>query len=119
MVTTAYRIIGENRPSRWLVTCDHASNRVPADIAGGSLGLSPADMDRHIAYDPGAAGLAVSFVSAATEGHFRLIEKRVGRRVPREQVPGFEPTETAVPAPAAGGVKGRRPSKKDKLRART
>jgi hypothetical protein len=24
-----------------------------------------------------------------------------------------------VPAPAAGGVKGRRPSKKDKLRART
>ena len=65
----------------------------------------------------GAAGLAVSLVSAATEGHFRLIEKRVGRRVPREQVPGFEPTETAAPAPAAGGVKGRRPSKKDKLRA--
>ena len=65
----------------------------------------------------GAAGLAVSFVSAATEGHFRLIEKRVGRRMPREQVPGFEPTETAPPAPAAGGVKGRRPSKKDKLRA--
>jgi superfamily II DNA/RNA helicase len=67
----------------------------------------------------GAAGLAVSFVSAATEAHFRLIEKRLGRRVPREQVPGFEPTEIAVPAPAAGGVKGRRPSKKDKLRART
>jgi superfamily II DNA/RNA helicase len=65
----------------------------------------------------GAAGLAVSFVSATTEGHFRLIEKRVGRRVPREQVPGFEPTEVAAPAPAAGGVKGRRPSKKDKLRA--
>jgi len=65
----------------------------------------------------GAAGLAVSFVSAATEGHFRLIEKRVGRRVPREQVPGFEPTQTAAPAAAAGGVKGRRPSKKDKLRA--
>ena len=65
----------------------------------------------------GAAGLAVSFVSAATEAHFRLIEKRLGRRVPREQVPGFEPTETAAPAPATGGVKGRRPSKKDKLRA--
>ena len=65
----------------------------------------------------GAAGLAVSLVSAATEGHFRLIEKRVGRRVPREQVPGFEPTEVAAPAAAAGGVKGRRPSKKDKLRA--
>jgi ATP-dependent RNA helicase RhlE len=69
----------------------------------------------------GAAGLAVSFVSAATEAHFRLIEKRQGRRVPREQVPGFEPKETIEHAPAPsrgnGGVKGRRPSKKDKLRA--
>ena len=65
----------------------------------------------------GAPGLAVSFVSAATQAHLRLIEKRQGRRVPREQVPGFEPTEAATPAPAAGGVKGRRPNKKDKLRA--
>ncbi len=65
----------------------------------------------------GAAGLAVSFVSAATEAHFRLIEKRQGRRVPREQVAGFEPKELASPASATGGVKGRRPSKKDKLRA--
>jgi superfamily II DNA/RNA helicase len=65
----------------------------------------------------GAAGQAVSFVSAATEAHFRLIEKRLGRRVQREQVPGFEPTQTAAPAPTTGGVKGRRPSKKDKLRA--
>lgn len=65
----------------------------------------------------GAAGLAVSFVSAATEAHFRLIEKRQGQRVPREQVAGFEPTETAPPQAAGGGVKGRRPSRKDKLRA--
>jgi predicted N-formylglutamate amidohydrolase len=57
---TAYRIIGADRPSRWLITCDHASNRIPADIGGGSLGISPADMNRHIAYDPGAAGLAVA-----------------------------------------------------------
>lgn len=70
----------------------------------------------------GAAGLAVSFVSAGTEAHFRLIEKRQGRRVARERIAGYEPVETAVemavPPPAAGGgVKGRRPSKKDKLRA--
>lgn len=73
----------------------------------------------------GAEGLAVSFVTAATEAHFRLIEKRQGRRISREQIPGFEPTET-VPAtglsapdaaPGNGGIKGRRPSKKDKLRA--
>jgi ATP-dependent RNA helicase RhlE len=65
----------------------------------------------------GAEGLAVSFVSAATEGHFRLIEKRQARRVPREQIAGFEPTELAPADAATGGVKGRRPSKKDKLRA--
>jgi ATP-dependent RNA helicase RhlE len=66
----------------------------------------------------GESGLAVSFVSAGTEAHFRLIEKRQHLALPREQVPGFEPTEVEVaPAPGAGGIKGKRPSKKDKLRA--
>ena len=70
----------------------------------------------------GASGLAVSFVSADTEAHWRLIEKRQGLTIPREQVPGFEPTRTetiAAPAaaPGTGGIKGKRPSKKDKLRA--
>ena len=65
----------------------------------------------------GATGLAVSFVSAATEAHFRLIEKRQGQRVPRQQVAGFEPREVTAPAPdPTGGVKGRRKSRKDKLR---
>ena len=65
----------------------------------------------------GASGVAVSFVSAETEAHFRLIEKRQGERVPREQVPGFERAHTAADAPpATGGIKGRRKSKKDKLR---
>lgn len=57
MPETAYEIIGEDRPARWLVTCDHASNRVPDWVAGGNLGLSAEDMARHIAYDVGAAGL--------------------------------------------------------------
>jgi ATP-dependent RNA helicase RhlE len=66
----------------------------------------------------GASGLAVSFVSPDTEAHFRLIEKRQGLSLPREQMPGFEPTtEVAVAVPGAGGIKGKRPSKKDKLRA--
>jgi ATP-dependent RNA helicase RhlE len=65
----------------------------------------------------GAGGLAVSFVSADTEAHFRLIEKRQGQRVLRERVAGFEPTASVAPAPAGtGGVKGRRKSRKDKLR---
>lgn len=70
----------------------------------------------------GASGLAVSFVTADAEAHFRLIEKRQHLSLPREQVPGFEPIEvaTATAKPVAGnggGIKGKRPSKKDKLRA--
>lgn len=58
MTNEPFTIIGPDRPARWLVTCDHATNRVPACIGGGSLGISAADMARHIAYDVGAAGLA-------------------------------------------------------------
>ena len=88
----------------------------------------------------GLTGQAVSFICAdapGSEPHFRLIEKRQGQRVPREQVAGFEPAaappvlaeDTAAgAAPQAGdphgdpnvdqngGIKGRRKSKKDKLR---
>ncbi|MDT8857274.1 N-formylglutamate amidohydrolase [Paracoccaceae bacterium Fryx2] len=57
MTRPPFEILGEDRPSRWLVTCDHASNRVPDDVGGGSLGIGAADMARHIAWDVGAAGL--------------------------------------------------------------
>ena len=55
---SAFEIVGADRPSRWLVTCDHASSRVPVQVAGGDLGLPAAEMGRHIAYDLGAAGVA-------------------------------------------------------------
>ena len=68
----------------------------------------------------GLRGMAVSFVTAENAAHFALIEKRNALQVVRETVAGFEP-EVALPTvsrdQAAGGVKGRRPSKKDKLRA--
>jgi superfamily II DNA/RNA helicase len=70
----------------------------------------------------GASGVAVSFVSAATEAHFRLIENRNRFRLARERLPGFEPSgatpmaaRTSSPG-TGGGVKGKRKSKKDKLR---
>ena len=70
----------------------------------------------------GAGGVAISFVSADTEAHFRLIEKRQHLSLPFEQIAGFEPTSVSTPAspsavPGTGGIKGKRPSKKDKLRA--
>ena len=68
----------------------------------------------------GESGMAISFVSAATEAHWRLIEKRQNLRTLREQIAGFEPVEVQPPNPAdplsTGGIKGKRPSKKDKLR---
>lgn len=54
----AFEIIGETLPGRWLITCDHASNRVPPCVNGGDLGLTEDDMARHIAYDVGAAGVS-------------------------------------------------------------
>lgn len=57
MTDLPYHILGADRPSRWLVTCDHATNRVPPCIGGGSLGIAPQDMGRHIAYDVGAASV--------------------------------------------------------------
>jgi ATP-dependent RNA helicase RhlE len=68
----------------------------------------------------GESGMAISFISADTQAHFRLIEKRQSLNVPREQVAGFEPVEIEQVNPADpssnGGIKGKRPSKKDKLR---
>jgi predicted N-formylglutamate amidohydrolase len=40
----------------FLIVCDHASNHLPAEFGG--LGLGAADLVRHIAWDPGALGVA-------------------------------------------------------------
>ena len=51
-----YEITGGISPD-WVIICDHASNRVPFEVAEGDLGLAPDDMARHIAYDVGAEGV--------------------------------------------------------------
>ena len=90
-------------------------------VVNHDLARSPTDHVHRIGRTgrAGVSGVAVSFVPAAAEAHFRLIEKRQGVRVPRERIAGFEPVEVAAadaPAPG-GGIKGKRPNKKDKLRA--
>ncbi|WP_300519569.1 N-formylglutamate amidohydrolase [Aliiroseovarius sp.] len=60
MTYLPFHVFGEDRPARWLVTCDHAANTVPQEVNGGDLGLSPEDMARHIAFDPGAAGVTLA-----------------------------------------------------------
>jgi len=73
----------------------------------------------------GESGLAISFVCPDTQPHWQLIVKRQSLAVSLETEPGFEASgapKALVPcAPGAldphGGIKGKRPSKKDKLRA--
>lgn len=71
----------------------------------------------------GNAGLAVSLVcaDAANQAHFKLIQKRCELAIELEQIPGFLPSPAAAAQIAVhdsnGGIKGRRPNKKDKLRA--
>ena len=57
MTDEPFEIIGMGNPGRWLLTCDHATNIVPDWVNGGDLGLPEDDMERHIAYDIGAAGV--------------------------------------------------------------
>ncbi len=40
----------------FVIVCEHASNRLPRAL--GNLGLAPGDLERHIAWDLGAADLA-------------------------------------------------------------
>ncbi len=125
------QVIAELRKGQWdvVVTTDLAARgldiaQLPV-VVNYDLPRSAVDYVHRIGRTgrAGASGLALSFVSAATEAQLRLIEKRQGLQLAREVVAGFEPTpDSASPVdravvPGTGGVKGRRPSKKDKLRA--
>jgi superfamily II DNA/RNA helicase len=108
---------------RVLVATDVAARgldilQLPA-VVNYDLPRSPVDYLHRIGRTgrAGETGVAISFVSAATEAHFRLIEKRNKLAIVREQIAGFVPVELDVPpGDPHGGVTGRRKSKKDKLR---
>jgi len=122
-------VLTEFKEERWevVVTTDLAARGI--DIAqlpvvvNYDLPRSATDYTHRIGRTgrAGASGEAVSFVTAATLAHWQLIQKRAQVQLPLEVLEGFEPTE--VPPPSSplndgtGGIKGKRPSKKDKLRA--
>ena len=91
--------------------------RLPV-VVNYELPRSPADYIHRIGRTgrAGEKGVAVSFVTAGATAHFNLIEKRNGLSLAREVIAGFEPTEEVLKASGKGGIKGRRKSKKDKLR---
>ena len=114
-----------------LVATDVAARGLHIDelpaVVNYDLPRSPVDYLHRIGRTgrAGESGVAVSFISADNHAHFRLIEQRHRLQLEREQIPGFEPVELLVPSPDAlggpgspgGGIKGKRPNKKDKLRA--
>ena len=92
-------------------------------VINAELPRSPQDYTHRIGRTgrAGLAGTAISLIDADSRAHFRLIEKRLGMQLPREQLAGYPATDTPAPRLAAaddnGGIKGKRMSKKDKLRA--
>jgi ATP-dependent RNA helicase RhlE len=130
------QVLEEFKSGRWdmLVTTDLAARGL--DISGlpvvvnYDLPRSPVDYTHRIGRTgrAGSSGLALSLVSAETLPHWNLIAKRQGLQLEAETVAGFEPLQPLVSAasqparpgklpPGTGGIKGKRPSKKDKLRA--
>jgi predicted N-formylglutamate amidohydrolase len=74
--SNAVKVTNPEGSSPYVLVCDHASNFVPPFY--GTLGLEPADLDRHIAWDPGALPVARRMAAALDA---TLIESCVSRLV--------------------------------------
>jgi len=86
------------------------------------LPRSPADYIHRIGRSgrAGREGLAISFITLENSEHFKLIEKRAKIKLEREQIKGFELVGTVIKKEKGKApVKGKRKSKKDKLREQT
>ena len=56
------RVTNPGGSSPFVLTCDHASDFIPAEF--GTLGLAAEDLSRHIAWDPGALPVATRMARA-------------------------------------------------------
>ena len=131
---TRTEVLQELKDKRWevVIATDLAARGL--DIAqlpvviNYDLPRSPTDSIHRIGRTgrAGESGIAISFITPESEAHFQLIEKRQHLQLPRERIDGFEPAPidpsltaaaTSPASPENGGIKGKRPSKKDKLRA--
>jgi predicted N-formylglutamate amidohydrolase len=73
-MSEAWQIIGTPSEGGILVVCDHASNHVPPEI---DLGIDPALLNEHIAYDIGVAGVAHYLVEVAGHAAFLAANSRL------------------------------------------
>jgi len=68
--------LGRHAPSNFVIVVDHASRRIPRAL--GDLGLPPDQLERHIAWDIGALGVARRMAEAL---HAPLIAQNYSRLV--------------------------------------
>ena len=122
-------VLQEFKDARWevLVTTDLAARGIDIaklpTVVNYDLPRSATDYIHRMGRTgrAGEKGEVLSFVTAAALAHWNVIQKRQGAALALEVMEGFAPTDTPPPPPklndGTGGIKGRRPSKKDKLRS--
>ena len=96
---SAFRILRPQGKGRFIIFCDHASNRVPAELQ--NLGLPAFELDRHIAWDIGAAGVTTELsdildAPAILCGTSRLVVDCNRQRYAHDLIPEMS-DGTAVP----------------------
>ena len=124
------QVLEEFKNQQWqvLITTDLAARGIHVDalpvVVNYDLPRSATDYVHRIGRTgrAGLSGVAISFVTPLTEAHWKLIAKRHALDVPLQTLAEYPVTET-VPERQPhedgnnGGIKGKRMSKKDKLRA--
>ncbi|MBL4632414.1 MAG: DEAD/DEAH box helicase, partial [Kofleriaceae bacterium] len=113
----------KNKKQQVLVATDLACRGIDISelscVVNFDLPRSPNDYVHRIGRTgrAGQSGVAISFVDHETEAHFRLIEKRANICLEREQIEGFKMSPREFnPDTVKAPIKGKRKSKKDKLR---
>ncbi|MBE9399401.1 DEAD/DEAH box helicase [Pontibacterium sp. N1Y112] len=114
----------KSKSFRVLVATDLASRGIDIVslpcVVNYDLPRSPSDYVHRIGRTgrAGESGVALSFIDHESDNHFKVIEKRIKQKIPRENIEGLErsPYAPVELLDKKGPVKGKRKSKKDKLR---
>ena len=87
-----YRQIGTPRRGGIVAVCDHASNHVPEGV---QLGVTPAMLEKHIAWDIGAAGVCERMARRHDiPAHLATVSRLVIDLHREEDSPGLIPVES-------------------------